>query len=85
MPRARPGEGGAVTLWGDNSVSSCRSYVSCNFQPKVVVLMRARFLWRFPYLERAQGVLDGVRRGVVGPPGPLELAALHSAAHLRWF
>ena len=29
----------------------------------------------FPYLERVQGVLDGVPRGPVGPPGPPELAA----------
>ena len=37
--------------------------------------MPERFLWRFPYLERNQGVLDGVRGGPVGPLGPLELAA----------
>jgi hypothetical protein len=31
--------------------------------------VRARFLWRFPYLKRVQGVLDGVRgRPEVGPP-----------------
>ena len=41
--------------------------------------MRARFLQHFPYMERIQGVLDGVRRGLVGPPGPLELAALADA------
>jgi hypothetical protein len=35
-----------------------------------------RFLWHFPYPEGIQGVLDGVRRGPVRPPGPLELAAL---------
>ena len=33
----------------------------------------------FPYLERIQGVLDGVQRGSVEPPGPLELAALRGA------
>ena len=38
--------------------------------------MRARFLWHLSYLERVQGVLDGVPRGPVGPPGPLELSAL---------
>jgi hypothetical protein len=44
----------------------------------VLALVRARFLWQFPYLERSQGVLDGVPRGPAGPPGPLELAALCS-------
>ena len=38
--------------------------------------MQGRFLWHFPYLEGVQGVLDGVRRGPVGPPGPPELAAV---------
>ena len=42
--------------------------------------MQERFLWHFPYLEGIQGVLDGVSRGPVGPPGPLELAALHATA-----
>jgi hypothetical protein len=39
--------------------------------------MRARFIhvWRFPYMERIQWILDGVRRGNVGPLGPLELVA----------
>ena len=37
--------------------------------------MRARFLWRFPYLERVQGALDRVPRGLVGRPGLPELAA----------
>jgi hypothetical protein len=38
--------------------------------------VRAHFLWRVPYLERAQGVLDGARRGSCGTPrGPLEVAA----------
>jgi hypothetical protein len=32
----------------------------------------ARSLQHFPYMERAQGVIDGVPRGPVGPPGPLE-------------
>ena len=44
--------------------------------PKFLALAYARFLWQFPYLERIQGVLDGVQRGPVGPPGPLVLAAL---------
>ena len=61
-----------LITWGDNAVSSCRLTV----QPKVLELVRARFLWRCLYLERVQGVLDGVPRGPVGPPGPLELAAL---------
>ena len=38
--------------------------------------MQELFLWHLLYLERIQGVLDGVRRGPVGPLGPLELAAL---------
>jgi hypothetical protein len=45
-------------------------------EPKVLSLVRVRFLWRVPYLERVQGVLDGVHTGPVGPPGPPELAAL---------
>jgi hypothetical protein len=45
-------------------------------EPKVLALVRARFLWRFPYPERVQGVLGRVRGGPVGPPGPLGLAAL---------
>ena len=40
--------------------------------------MRERVLWHFSYLQRVQGVLDGVRRGPVGPPGSPELAALIS-------
>ena len=54
--------------------------------------VRLRFLWQFPYIERTQGVLDGMRlrgplvdhhdaddavpRGPVRPLGPPELAAL---------
>jgi hypothetical protein len=38
-------------------------------QPEALELVWTRFLWRCPYLERAQGVLGGVRRGPVGPPG----------------
>ena len=37
-------------------------------EPKVLALLvHERFLWRVPYLERVPGVLDGVRRGPVGP------------------
>ena len=65
----------AATSWGDNSVSSCMAY-----RPKVLALVQERYLWRFPYLERIQGVLDGVpTTGPVGPPADpscLELAAL---------
>ena len=48
----------------------------------VLALVRARFLWRFPDLERIQGVIDGCRvlwdlRG----PG-VSLAALRVAAGL---
>jgi hypothetical protein len=58
--------------------------VGLTVEPKVLALVRARFLWNVPYLERIQGVLDGVRRGPVGLPGPLELAALclKRVAHL---
>jgi hypothetical protein len=42
-------------------------------EPKVLALVRERFPWHSPYLERIQGVLDGVRKG---PVGPLEFAAL---------
>jgi hypothetical protein len=38
-------------------------------EPKVLALVRARFLWHFLYLERAQGVLEMVPGGTVGPPG----------------
>ena len=59
----------SILAWGDNSVSSCRSY-SLTVEPKVLALVQECFLWRVPYLERVQaGVLDGVRRGPVGPPG----------------
>ena len=42
-----------------------------------------RFLRHAPYLERIQGVLDGVPRGPVGPPGPLEFAALLGTCEMR--
>ena len=38
--------------------------------------MLARFLWHLPYLERVEGVLDGVQRGPVGPPRPIGGAML---------
>jgi hypothetical protein len=44
--------------------------------PKVRARVRARSPRRVPYLERDQGVLDGVPRGHTRPLGPLELAAL---------
>ena len=59
------------TCQGDNSVSS--SYV---LEPKVLALVRERFRWHFPYLERIEGVLEEVPRGHTGPPGPLGSAAL---------
>ena len=62
------------STWGDNSVSSCRSYRAAKIN--VLALGRARFLWRFHYPERIQGILDGVPRDHVRPPGPLGLAAL---------
>ena len=39
-----------------------------------IVRLRARLLWRFPYLERVQGIRKGMRGDPVGPPEPLELA-----------
>ena len=47
--------------------------VGLTVEAKVLALARAHFLWRVPYLEGVQGVIDGVPRG---PPGPPELAAL---------
>ena len=56
---------------GDNSVSSGRSH---SLESKVLALVWARILWRVPYLEGIQGVLDGirkqVRRGPVDPQDP---------------
>ena len=43
------------------------------------MLVQARFLWHFPYMERPQGALNGVPRGSVGPPGPLGIAAVVGA------
>ena len=44
--------------------------------------MQKSFLWHGPYLQRPQGVLDGVPRGLGGPPGPFESAALSMTARL---
>jgi hypothetical protein len=57
-------------------VTTQRAAVGLTVEPKVLALVQARFLCYVPYLERAQGALDGVRRGLVGYPGTLELAAL---------
>jgi hypothetical protein len=57
--------------------------VGITVEPKVPALVYERFQWQFPYLERAQGVLDGVRRGLVGPPGPLGLAALMAGCQVH--
>ena len=45
-------------------------------EPKVLALVYERFLWQLPYMERSQGVLGGVQRGPVGPPGPIGGAML---------
>ena len=50
-------------------ITQCAA-VGLTVEPKVLALVRARVLWRFPYLERIRGVLDGAPRGPVGPPGP---------------
>ena len=47
------------------------------------MLVQEHFLWHFPYLEGIQGVLDGVSRSPVGPPGPLELSALGETPPLQ--
>ena len=47
----------------------------------VLALVRARFLWRFPDLERIQGVIDGCRV-LWDLRGPVSLAALRVAAGL---
>ena len=36
-------------------------------EPQVLALVRARFLWHILNLERAQEILDGVKKGPVGP------------------
>ena len=62
-------------------ITQCAA-VGITVEPKILVLnlVQEHFLLHFPDLERIQGVLDGVPRGPVGPPGPLELAALLGAA-----
>jgi hypothetical protein len=52
-------------------ITQCAA-VALTVQPKILALVQKRFLWRFPYLERAEGVLDG---GLGVPPRPPELAA----------
>ena len=46
----------APLAWGDNSLSMLQP-AGLTVQPKIMalVLVRARFLWRRPYLERVQG------------------------------
>ena len=58
--------------WGDNAVSSCRSHSRATGP--------GTSAGAFSMARCIQGVLDGVPRGPVGPPGPLELAALTGAA-----
>ena len=60
-------------------MSSCIR-IGLTVEPKVLALARVRFLWRVPYLERVQGVLDGGAKGSCGTPGPLALAALLARA-----
>ena len=54
----------------NNSVSSCWAYIII-VEPKVLALVRERFQWRFPSLEKIQGVLDAVPRGPWDPRDPL--------------
>ena len=67
---------GRSGTWGDHSVSSCRSCSRAK-GPGTTAVVQERFLWRFLYLERIPGVLDGMRRGPVGPPGPLNLRVIN--------
>jgi hypothetical protein len=58
-------------------VSSCMSYSGAKGPgASAGAFTVSRILWHIPYLERVQWVLEEVPRGPVGPPGPLELAAL---------
>jgi hypothetical protein len=61
--------------WCDNAVSSCRS---CS-RAKGPGTSVGAFPTTLSLPEGIQAVLDGVRRGPVGPPGPLESAALARA------
>jgi hypothetical protein len=55
--------------WGDNSVSrSTAGAVGLTVEPKVLALVRTHLLWRFPYMKRVHGVLDGVGSGVLWDP-----------------
>jgi hypothetical protein len=57
-----------IDTWGDNSVSSCRSYRRAKGPGASAEA--------FTIHPMALSVLGGVPRGPVGPPRPLELAAL---------
>jgi hypothetical protein len=61
----------STQTWGDNPVSSCRSHR----RAKGLGISAGAFPMALPYREMTEGVLDGVQRGPVGPPGPLESAA----------
>jgi hypothetical protein len=83
MPIAAGGQGDSIAgprqAWGDNSVSSCRSYS----QPEVLALVQVHFLCHFPVWRGSKGSLEEVPRGPTGPPGPLELAAPRQAVSCR--
>jgi hypothetical protein len=67
-----PGTCLVLQTWGDPSVSSCGFHSRANGPgTSAGAFSMARSL-----SGRIQGVLGGVPRGPVGPPGPRELAAL---------
>ena len=49
-------------------------------EPKVLALVRGHFRWRFPYLGRVHGVLDGVPRVLWDPRDPLSYVQQPRAA-----
>jgi hypothetical protein len=55
-----------LLAWGDNPVSSCRSYS----RAKGPGASAGAFPKSLSYLERVQGVLEEVPRGPGGPPWP---------------
>jgi hypothetical protein len=55
----------------ESGPENSKHIVRLTVEPKVLTLVRARFLWPFPYLERMQGALGWVPRGPVGPQDPL--------------
>ena len=59
--------GGEVEAWGDNPVSSCRSYS----RAKGLVLGRARFLWHFPIWRGSKGFSTGCQGVPQDPRDPL--------------